>query len=475
MKKFTINIFLFIIPLFAVCQESSNNKISNDTYVVMLSMDGFRWDYPEKANTPNLDSIEKIGVRAKASIPCFPTKTFPNHYSIATGLYPDNHGLIFNNFYATDLDKNYSIADRESVNDSSFYFGEPIWVTAEKQGVKSASYFWVGAEASHENIFPTYHYAYDESVSFEERIDGVISWLQLPEKDRPHLIMARISNISPAIWFFILACSSLSYLLRFSRWQYYLAKQGHHIPLRQHLFYYLAGFALTTTPGKAGETIRSVYLKAHGVRYMHSLATFFSERLLDVIVVSFLAITSLLGFQGYTGFVSIASVVLLLILLVIRSAYLNSLISNISEKIGFASLRKALLHVSELLKIARMLLSQQQLLFGFLIGLLAWGVQGIAFFIILQQLGFEHGMAIALGIYAISLLAGAASFIPAGIGSTETVMGLLLVASGADTATAVAAPLISRLSTLWYAVLLGLLASAYLGAKSTEAAPTTDR
>ena len=155
----------------------------------MLSMDGFRWDYPEKANTPNLDSVEKIGVRAQASIPCFPTKTFPNHYSMATGLYPNNHGIIFNKFYAPDIDKFYSLANIEAVTDPEFYFGEPIWVTAEKQGVKSASYFWVGSEAPHDSIFPSYYYSYNGSVPFEKRIEGVIEWLNLPEEDRPHLIM----------------------------------------------------------------------------------------------------------------------------------------------------------------------------------------------------------------------------------------------------------------------------------------------
>jgi len=288
-------------------------------------------------------------------------------------------------------------------------------------------------------------------------------------------IITRISNISAPVWIFILTCSSLSYLLRFGRWQYYLSRQGHHIPARQNLLYYLAGFALTTTPGKAGETIRSVYLKAHGVSYMHSLATFFSERLLDVIIVSFLAISSLLSFKGYTTFVIIASLSLVFILAIIRSNYLNTYISTISEKIVFARAKKILLHVSELLKIARMLLSRQQLLLGLSLGLIAWGLQGIAFFIILQQLGFEHGIFIAIGIYAISLLAGAASFIPGGIGSTEAVMGILLISSGADATTAVAAPLISRLSTLWYAVLLGLLVSTYLSARPIETTPAVDQ
>lgn len=187
--KTRIFIFLSIIFISFSCKNTTENNNSNESYVVMLSVDGFKWDYPKDANTPNLDHIEKIGVRAKSVIPCFPTKTFPNHYSMATGLYPDHHGIILNNFYAPDIDKYYSIPDKEAVLNPDFYFGEPIWVTAEKQGINSASYFWVGADTPHNNILPTYHYAYDGSVPFEERINGVIKWLNLPEKERPHLIL----------------------------------------------------------------------------------------------------------------------------------------------------------------------------------------------------------------------------------------------------------------------------------------------
>jgi len=181
--KYIVTILSFLLLI------SCKNDKHNDSYLIMLSMDGFRWDYPEMVYTPNLDHIEKEGVRAKSLVPCFPTKTFPNHYSMATGLYPENHGIIFNNFYATDLSKSYSIGERESVRDSSFYFGDPIWVTAEKQGVKSASYFWVGSETSHDNIYPTYKYDYDGSVPFEERLQGVVDWLKLPKEDRPRLIL----------------------------------------------------------------------------------------------------------------------------------------------------------------------------------------------------------------------------------------------------------------------------------------------
>jgi alkaline phosphatase D len=154
----------------------------------MLSMDGFRWDYPDRCPTPNLDRIAARGVKAMSLQPSFPSKTFPNHYSMATGLYPDHHGIVDNSFYDPSTGKLYSIGDRKAVEDPSFYGGEPIWVTAEKNGVISASFFWVGSEAPIKGIRPTYWKQYDRGFSFEQRIDTVIYWLTLPEEKRPHLI-----------------------------------------------------------------------------------------------------------------------------------------------------------------------------------------------------------------------------------------------------------------------------------------------
>lgn len=160
-----------------------------DQYAVMLSMDGFRWDYPNRVATPNLDYIARHGIKARSLKPCFPTKTFPNHYSIATGLYPNNHGIVNNSFYDPVLDAVYEIKNREAVENGIFYEGEPIWVTAEKQGITSASFFWVGSEAPAQGIRPTYWKRYDGTVSYTARIDTVISWLSLPQPKRPRLVM----------------------------------------------------------------------------------------------------------------------------------------------------------------------------------------------------------------------------------------------------------------------------------------------
>jgi len=177
-----------LITFFLFALYSSPYAQRPTPYVVMLSMDGFRWDYPDKCPTPNLDRIAETGVKARSLQPAFPSKTFANHYTMATGLYPDHHGIVDNSFYDPATGKHYSISNRQAVEDPSFYGGEPIWVTAEKNGITAASFFWVGSEAPVNGIQPTYWKRYDHDVPFEQRIDSVIYWLNLPEEMRPHLI-----------------------------------------------------------------------------------------------------------------------------------------------------------------------------------------------------------------------------------------------------------------------------------------------
>ena len=186
MKK--LRLFHAIVTLLAISLGSCSHQLSNsnDKYVVMLSMDGFRWDYPERVETPNLDKIAKTGVRAKSLKPSFPTKTFPNHYSMATGLYPDHHGLVHNTFPDPETGRTYGIGIPETRGDKYFYGGEPIWITAEKQGIITGSYFWVGSDV--DGLHPTYWKPYDQDFPYEQRIDSVIAWLQKPEDIRPHLI-----------------------------------------------------------------------------------------------------------------------------------------------------------------------------------------------------------------------------------------------------------------------------------------------
>ncbi len=165
----------------------SCTQIDKEPYVLLISFDGFRSDYIDWYDTPNMDRFIKQGVRSEGLIPIFVSKTFPNHYSIATGLYAENHGLIGNHFYDPILDEEYSLQDRSKVEDPRFYGGEPLWVTAEKQGIQTASYFWVGSEAPIKGVYPTIWKPYEHDFPFESRIDSVESWLSMPKEQRPQL------------------------------------------------------------------------------------------------------------------------------------------------------------------------------------------------------------------------------------------------------------------------------------------------
>jgi alkaline phosphatase D len=192
MKRFSqypnsiIVILLASLMLISGFRKDSRKPFKN--YVLLVSLDGFRWDYNKLYNTPNLNKLAKDGVKAERMIASFPTVTFPNHYTIATGLYPDHHGLINNSFPASDLGLFYRMGDRAAVENAAFYGGEPVWVTAEKQGVKAASFFWVGSEAPVGGMRPTYWKKYDDAVTFDQRIDTVIKWLGYPPEKRPELV-----------------------------------------------------------------------------------------------------------------------------------------------------------------------------------------------------------------------------------------------------------------------------------------------
>lgn len=191
MKKLFIAFVSITVVLSSCFSQKGNYKSINQNdspYLVILSLDGFRWDYPDSVATPNLDKIAQQGVRAKSMQASFPTKTFPNHYTIATGLYPSNNGLV-NNSFVDERGLMYSMGNRKAVEDQKFYLGEPIWNTAEKQGVKAATFFWVGSEAPIQNIRPSYWKKYEHDFPFEQRIDTVIAWLELPIEKRPHLIL----------------------------------------------------------------------------------------------------------------------------------------------------------------------------------------------------------------------------------------------------------------------------------------------
>ena len=164
-------------------------------YLILISFDGFRWDYQDLYETPALDRVSENGIRADALVPVFPTLTFPNHYSIATGLYPANHGLVGNRFPSRDRRSFYSLRDRATVEDGSWYRGEPIWVAAEKTGLVSAAFFFVGSEADVGGIRMSHWNSFDESISGKRRVDQALDWLAMPDDRRPHVITLYFEHV----------------------------------------------------------------------------------------------------------------------------------------------------------------------------------------------------------------------------------------------------------------------------------------
>ena len=128
-------------------------------------------------------------------IPSFPSVTYPNHYTVATGLYPSHHGLVYNQFYDRSRQSSYNISDRKTVEDGTWYGGTPIWVLAEQQAMLTASYFFVGDEAAIQQTYATYRYHFNDTANVDFRINKVVEWLKLPEDMRPHLICFYISNV----------------------------------------------------------------------------------------------------------------------------------------------------------------------------------------------------------------------------------------------------------------------------------------
>lgn len=157
-------------------------------YVILISADGFRADFIEKYEASFLQTISKKGVRAKYMQPSYPSVTFPNHYTIVTGLYPSHHGLVDNTYLDVATGKQYSMGNKKMVSEGKWYGGTPLWVLAEQQKMISASFFWVASEADIQGIKPTYHYIYNEQTTIGKRIQTVKDWLSLPEERRPHLI-----------------------------------------------------------------------------------------------------------------------------------------------------------------------------------------------------------------------------------------------------------------------------------------------
>jgi hypothetical protein len=168
-------------------------------YVILVSLDGFRYDYPRIYHAPNLEALGARGASApEGMIPAYPSITFPNHYTIVTGLYPEHHGIVANVFYDPARKQIYSYKDEQTVTDGTWYGGTPLWVLAEQQGMRSACFFWPGSEADIQSTLPTYYMKYDAKFPNRQRVEQVLRWLQLPAERRPHFITLYFSDVDSA-------------------------------------------------------------------------------------------------------------------------------------------------------------------------------------------------------------------------------------------------------------------------------------
>lgn len=183
MKKFLTALSLLL--LLAGCGK----RPAGDRYVVILSMDGFRHDLPQLYNTPTLDSVAAVGVFSLMK-PSYPSMTLPNHYTMATGLYPDHHGIVQNNFYDSVLDTVFAVSRYETRSNAALYGGEPIWNTAARQGLLCHVFDWIGVEAPVNGVYPAYSILYDPARTRMELADMVLESLCNPDvKQIPQLTM----------------------------------------------------------------------------------------------------------------------------------------------------------------------------------------------------------------------------------------------------------------------------------------------
>ncbi|MGH8516131.1 MAG: lysylphosphatidylglycerol synthase transmembrane domain-containing protein [Panacagrimonas sp.] len=260
----------------------------------------------------------------------------------------------------------------------------------------------------------------------------------------------------------ILGLSFANYVLRFLRWHWYLHDLGHGVPMARHLTVYLGGFLFTVSPAKAGEAVRGLYLKEHGVPYADTFAALFVERLLDFLSYALLAILIVMRYPDYRVFLGLAFALAALLLVVAGRPGLPRWIEGLAEGRS-ARLAAPLRALAQLLHASRRMLRPSLLLPGLAVGLVAWGAEGIGFHLICDGLMLDVPPMTATSIYAIAGLAGAATFfMPGGIGGMEAVMTALLTTLGAPLPVAIVATLLCRLATLWFAVFLGFFAIAAL-------------
>lgn len=273
-----------------------------------------------------------------------------------------------------------------------------------------------------------------------------------------HEVVEALAKVGFVGTLIALSLSLVNYLVRFVRWQKFLDKLGHQVYWPESLRIYIAGFGLTILPGKAGEAIRSVFLKKHHVSYPESLAAFFSDQFSNLISMMLLVSVGLWVYpQAQPIIIVLGGIILATLVFLQQSKWLQAFETFAQRKFP-AKLAQLIASSIEIVLHSKRCFSLPMLLYGIALGLVAWGAEGVAFYYIMHVLGSDMTMQTALFIYSFSMLVGAISFLPGGLGGTEATMVALLMLNNIPQPQAVAATVLIRLATLWFAVALGVIA-----------------
>ena len=273
-----------------------------------------------------------------------------------------------------------------------------------------------------------------------------------------HEVVAAMGRVGFTGMIIVLTLSLVNYGLRFVRWQKFLALLGHRVYTPESLRIYIAGFGLTILPGKAGEAIRSLFLKHHGISYPESLAAFFSEQFSNLISMLMLVSIGLWLYPPAKPLVVILATLIVTGLVVLQQTKWLKALKTVAQNRLPGRLGKLVHHGLEIVLHSGRCFRLPMLLYGIVLGLVAWGSEGVAFYYIMHVLGSDLSLPTALFIYAFSILVGALSFLPGGLGGAEATMVTLLILNNVAQPQAVAATVLIRLATLWFAVALGVFA-----------------
>ncbi len=271
-------------------------------------------------------------------------------------------------------------------------------------------------------------------------------------------VTARLGLLSAELVAGLLALSLVNYAMRTWRWHLFARRLGMAVPFGRTSLVYIAGFAMTPTPGKMGEALRLWLLeRIYGFRYARTAAVMIGDRVGDLAAIVALCLFGVGAFAGYGDSTAIAAVAgLLLLLLLARSGPLLGMIGGVYRVVGrwprlFASARHSVRQTARLF-------NPTLVLAALALGAVGWLAECIGLYWLVNAMGAALSLQAAVFIFAFSLLVGAVSMLPGGLGSTEATMFALLTLADVPADVALAATAVNRAATLWFAVLLGAAA-----------------